>query len=265
MSRSHRSWRELLGSYVLGHLTTEETAEVRQHLDTCEECRTEVAELMPLRDLLNTVTPDGLLELRDEVVPDPALAARVLAAVAATPGPDSPGSAVALNAGSSRHRGIPLNRRRHRTRTLGAVAAAAAILAVAVGSGVAIGRQLPGSDPAPSAQPAAVPTEAVALVASPDPTTPDDTATVQFDDAYLVNHTWGTELRIVATGFTVGEVYQAWFVDRTGSRIPAGEFVGVGATTMTCNLQSAALRADVTAVRLTSADGAVIAEADLPT
>ena len=45
MSVDHRTIRESLGAYVLGHLDADETTAVRAHLDGCASCRTEADEI----------------------------------------------------------------------------------------------------------------------------------------------------------------------------------------------------------------------------
>ncbi|MFF4126853.1 anti-sigma factor family protein [Microbispora rosea] len=49
-----------LGSYVLGALDAEETAEVEAHLDTCAACRAELAELSGLPPLLARVSAEDI-------------------------------------------------------------------------------------------------------------------------------------------------------------------------------------------------------------
>lgn len=44
----HRRCRELLGPYVLGHLTATEIGEVEAHLATCQACAEDAAEIAPL-------------------------------------------------------------------------------------------------------------------------------------------------------------------------------------------------------------------------
>jgi hypothetical protein len=62
--------------------------------------------------------------------------------------------------------------------------------------------------------------------------------------AALVNHTWGVEVKLTATGFTDGGRFRVDVVGTDGRRYPAGAFVGTGTKEMHCNLSSAVLRPD---------------------
>ena len=114
------------------------------------------------------------------------------------------------------------------TRPASPPSAGAAAAAVLVG-GLAVTRD----DPAPVAGPP--PMEQVAVASYDD----DVTA-----DAALVNHTWGVEVKLTATGFDDGRAYQVVVVGTDGRRYPAGAFVGTGSREMHCNLSSAVLRPD---------------------
>ena len=129
-----------------------------------------------------------------------------------------------------------------------AVAAAAAVV-VAMGVGGAIGRATAPEPPKP-------PLEAIAL-------TGGQGDAVSVESADLVAHTWGVELRIVAVGFTEGETFEAAFRTEDGSLVPAGEFLGVGTAPMSCFLQSAALREDVTQVLVMDEAGETVLSSDL--
>lgn len=98
-----RRWRELLGAYLLGHLTHEERVGLEAHLDGCAECRAELAELRPVSGALASA---DATHLGAPPEPPAELADRVYARVRAA-------------------------RRAHRRRRWG-VALAAAIVAVAV-------------------------------------------------------------------------------------------------------------------------------------
>ena len=88
-------------------------------------------------------------------------------------------------------------------------------------------------------------------------------APLTVDTAALVAHTWGVELRISGSGFAKGEVFQAAFQDRSGAWVPAGEFLGTGAATLTCNLQAGRLRDDVVAVQITDQAGETVLASSL--
>ncbi|MFG2886315.1 anti-sigma factor family protein [Streptomyces sp. NPDC048297] len=59
-TQQHRN--ELLGAYVLGVLGDEEARQVEEHLASCQECRTEVAEMRLLEEALGEVPPEAFLD-----------------------------------------------------------------------------------------------------------------------------------------------------------------------------------------------------------
>jgi anti-sigma factor RsiW len=68
-----------LGAHLVGSLDPAERAEVEQHLATCIDCRSEMAELAPLRAVLGRI---DAAEARDHLLtPSPDLLSRALAAV----------------------------------------------------------------------------------------------------------------------------------------------------------------------------------------
>jgi Putative zinc-finger len=103
-----RDWREALGAYALGQLPDDERAGLEAHLDGCERCRDELAQLSSL------VRPVSLADpARFEARPAPpaSLGARIAAAI-------------------GRERLARRRRRRRRGLALGGVAAAAAAAVV---------------------------------------------------------------------------------------------------------------------------------------
>ncbi len=222
----HQGLRELLGAYALGHLAAAEEQTVRAHLDGCASCRTELAELEPLVGLLDAVDPAHF-----DTPPHPPadLGLRIQQAISSEARRPA---AVVRPAG----------------RRLARVAAAVAA-AVAVGvSGGLVGRGT--APPPPSSEPDAPQLEAVVLEPPRGSGGPD------VESAGLVSHTWGVELRIVADGFPAGETFRAAFRDEASGELrPAGAFIGTGPVSMTCNLQSAILRDDVSEVVVLDADG----------
>ncbi|WBQ07462.1 anti-sigma factor family protein [Kribbella sp. CA-293567] len=65
--------------------------------------------------------------------------------------------------------------------------------------------------------------------------------------AAVVPHTWGMEIKLAGTGFEAGKRYHVVVLDEAGRIAPAGEFIGTGAKSMSCNLNSSVLRPDAAA------------------
>lgn len=237
----HRGQRELLGSYALGHLPDAEATGMQAHLDGCPACRLELAELLTLVPDLRGVRLSALGALD---TPPAGLGSEIVAAV-------------------SRERALR-DRRQHKDRTrrrlaTGLTAAAAAIAVLAVG--LQVGRatapqQNLSALPSASPSTAAIPMEPVQLaVGSP---------AIAAENAVLIPHTWGVEMKFVASGLEAGTVYRAWFVGRGGERMPAGEFLGVGSKSLKCNMQAALLRADTSRFVVVDPAGRTVLSADLP-
>lgn len=126
-----------------------------------------------------------------------------------------------------------------RMRRLQVVLAGAAALAVLVG-GIATATGLARQAPA------GAPVEALRVSSAPG---------VQAS-AGAIAHTWGVEIVLTASGFAAGETYAVEVVDRQGVRSTAGAFVGTGARTMVCRLNSGVLRPDAVSFRVRDAAGA---------
>lgn len=132
-------------------------------------------------------------------------------------------------------------RSRTRRGVLGVLVAASVAAAFAVGAGYV----RPGTEP---------PLVAVALRLDQ----PGVAAT-----AGLVKHTWGTELKLDASGLTDGASYTVTFVKDDGSRVDAGSFLGTGAKPLQCSV-NAALPLDAAAeVDVTDASGHLVLDAKL--
>lgn len=80
-------------------------------------------------------------------------------------------------------------------------------------------------------------------------------------EAALVPHTWGMEVRLVASGFVPGQAYRVTVVDDTGRAVGAGEFLGTGAEEMSCNLNSSVLRGAAASFQVVDAGGRVVLDA----
>lgn len=217
----HEKLRHDLGAHLLGALSPEESAAVEAHLATCAGCRAERDDLLP--------AVGGLGELK---------AASPSVAPAAEPAPAGLDALVlgGLEREQARERRLAWVRRGG----LAAVAGAAA--ATVLVAGLAVTRD----EPVPVVGP---PTEQVEVASYDD----DVTA-----DAALVNHTWGVEVKLTATGFDDGRAYQVVVVGTDGERYPAGAFVGTGSREMLCNLNSAVLRPDAGGFEVRTQRGDVV-------
>ncbi|MEJ2885433.1 zf-HC2 domain-containing protein [Actinomycetospora aeridis] len=125
-------------------------------------------------------------------------------------------------------------RRRRRVPLLGAVAAAAVIGLAGAGIGVA-------------ASAAGEPPVEPAAVQALDPGVRADAGTI--------DHTWGVEVVLTASGFAEGQRYEVTVLDRAGRPVPAGAFRGTGAAEMVCRLNSSVLREQAGGFVVTDADG----------
>lgn len=229
----HQSLREMLGAYALGHLDPAEAERVDAHLDGCATCRTDLHDILPVARRLDDLDPAGF---EAPPMPPADLAERIRAQVA-------------LESGARAVDDLAGRRRRHQVGPM--VAAAAVLVALLVGG--ALGGWV-GRTTAPTAAP--VPSEPISLSGA-------RAAGVTVESADLVAHTWGVELRIRAAGFADGKIFTAAFRTKDGALTPAGEFRGVGADSMTCFLQSAALREDVTQVVVTDQRGRTVLTSSL--
>ncbi len=218
--QEHRRLRADLGAYVLGQLSVEEAAELERHLDGCAACTAELVELTPVAHALAELRSHPHAE--ESVVPPPELGDRVVAAVGR----------------QARQEG---RRTWARAATLAGVAAAALVV------GVLGARALTGAEQTPAG-----------------PTVPLEAVEVRVDDpgvrasADLVDHTWGVEVKLTATGFDRGSRYRATVLGMDGKRYPAGGFVGTGTREMDCNLNSSVLRDRAAGFEIRDGDGAVV-------
>ena len=238
----HRQLRELLGAHAFGALPDDSAIRLRAHLDGCADCRAELAEIAPVAESLRDADVD-------------------VATLATFPAPPAElGESIRRQIGHERALSDARARRqrrreqtRQRARWLAAAAAAVALLTGAVGTGTVIGRAT-APDLAAVPAPAPIPVEQVPVLT---------TAGVRTGGAEVIAHSWGVEARFEGTGFTAGQVYRAAFRSTDGRLQPAGEFLGTGATTLKCNMQSALLRSDTADFVVTDRDGRTVLSAQL--
>lgn len=218
----HERLREQLGAHALGALDDGERAEVEAHLRTCASCRAELAELLPLAGPLRHVDPDaaGPAGIATGTPPSPDGFAAVLDRLGAEDAEDEPREAP---------------RPRRRVASLLATAATAAVVGLAgVGIGLAVG-----AAGEPPVDPVAVQSLDPAVRAT----------------AGTIDHTWGVEMVLTASGFAEGQTYDVTVLDRAGRPVPAGAFRGTGPAEMVCRLNSSVLRDQAGGFVVTDAEG----------
>jgi putative zinc finger protein len=187
--------RSQLGAYALGALEPDEVREVDEHLATCAECRTEVAELEEMKYFLGEVPPEAFLD----GPPDGGelLLQRTLREVRHTAVEPEPVQAPAA---------------RKRSRTWLVAAAAVLVVAGALGGGVAIGRQT-------SSEPADVPVAGSKHVNASDVATGTTMATTVEPRA---GWSW---IMVQIDGLKAGAECQMVVTDKSGKTWIAGSWV----------------------------------------
>ena len=221
----HRVQRESLGAYVLGHLPDEEAERVRVHVAQCDTCATELAELRPAAAALGAAMASGRTQVGATAGPSSDLAARIESSI------------------RSEERHVA----RSRPARTGAIAMLSAAAAAAV---LVVGLRLSAPETSP-----AVPLEAVAVV--------NQGAGVQAS-ADLVDHTWGVEVKLLASGLRPGGRYAVTVLGEDGKAYPAGAFVGTGAKPVKCNLNAGVLRSDAAGFVVRDEDGLVVLRSTFP-
>lgn len=240
--RQHERLRESLGAYLLGGLSGEEQQAVRVHLRGCDRCTAELDELTQVVGALAAVdpadpspdVPAGLDARVEQTLRGLAAEGAHVAPAASAPdaGPTPPGTP----------------RRSLRRAPVLAVAATAALLGAAAAAAVAVAVD----DDAPTAP-----------VVAAEPVDLDIADRSIEASAELVDHTWGMEIEIVGTGFTAGRSYDVSVTDASGRTYSSGAFVGVGPDRITCEMNSAVLRADAVGFEVVDRDGEPVLTADL--
>lgn len=76
-----------------------------------------------------------------------------------------------------------------------------------------------------------------------------------------INHTWGVELLLDATGFPIGSRYVVEYVGRDGMVVGAGGFVG-SELSIHCRCNGVLLRDEIAAIEIRDANDQLISRAD---
>lgn len=235
MTRPHEELRDALGAYVLGQLDdTALLADVEEHLSTCDTCRDEVAGLGPLVALLGGVDPDAVRPVG--VVPPRELDERIRLAIPADPAAAGP---------------VPVGPARTAARRRWTASAAAAAAVVGVAAAASVVTAVVVHDDEPSG-----PT----VIAVPQV----QTARGITASAGLVDHTWGVEIKLQATGLQAGERFTMWVVGDDGTTHEAGQILGVAGTEVICDMSSSVLLRQAASFRVVDAGGTEVISAPMP-
>jgi hypothetical protein len=198
-----------LGVYVLGAIDPAERALVDSHLETCRDCREELAELDGLPALLAKVSAEEAMALAStDVLPlegDGSIGGSMFLGAAKEPPPELLGTVLDLTTA---------RRRRRRFLEVGLGIAAALIVAVGVFGGLRLGSspaEAAGAAAESNSGPASGPWQTVTTSAQ------GMSATVGYRSMG-----WGTQLAVKVNGIPIGVSCQLWVVGPNGSKTLAG-------------------------------------------
>lgn len=216
---SCRTFRELLGVYVVGAIEPSERAVVDAHLNQCYECREELAGLAPLPALLHRVPAaeaEGILlgtQATDVAEPSPEMLDSLLREVGA----------------------------KRRTRRVRAMFTAAAAVLVAVGGAAAVSEAMAPHHPARFVDVASASKGAVS-------------ATVRYGGS-----SWGTNMSVRVTGVKKWTSCEFYVLTKDGRKVLAGGWlVGKDSREIWYPVHSGVREPNVTGFQLITTDGRVL-------
>jgi anti-sigma factor RsiW len=232
--------RIALGVYVLGAIDPDERALVDEHLDTCEECRAELAEFMELPGLLAMVPAEEAIALAEgplpgdaQLLPPMTFLTRPRDAVPLDVGPPAQGPPAAQGAPPGQAvtpEPLPANvvdltaerRRRRGLASIGVVAAAAVVIGAASFGGTKLA-----ASPAPAPVQQGLAQQDLHPAGTPSGTWQTVTGS-NGQEAVTVAYQpmgWGTQLEAKVSGLPLHTPCQMWVVERDGTRQLAGSWV----------------------------------------
>jgi anti-sigma-K factor RskA len=255
----------LAGEYALGALSDEETRQFETHLETCPDCREEVAEMREIAvQLSEGVATDPPPTLRASVLQQIAHTAQDSTApgpaLVAVPDEQEGGRHFAEGASSAEGAGtnvVPLQRSaQRRNRLVGMLAAAAVVVAVAMG-GWAVQSRNDADQATAQAQQAAQAAQALtAVLTAKDAKTASGSFTAGGNGTVVVSRSQGRALLVAADlpALPSGKVYEAWTFSSSPTPKPAGTF-SAGSAPAVVTLPSAAVAASQVAVTVEPSGG----------
>lgn len=217
-----------LSAYLLDALPPDERDVVREHLGSCSRCQNQLLVMAPLPGLLNRLRPDPEATLPPPP-PPPVLRERLINQVLVARGRQRRRQRVAAGAG-------------------GLVTAAALVVGVA-----AVG--VPGTGTArPTVQ--ALAYRPVAWVQPADG---------RHAAAAVVDHSWGTQLDIQASGWPPGGVSNIAVLTWSGTVQRLGSWAAPGSAALHCSTSTWSRLKDLRAVQILDSSGRLVAQLPLTT
>ncbi len=247
-----------LGAYLMGGMNEREAHELRVHIDTCDRCTSELFELQPVADLLDSTELASAI-IGERLDPTPDMAARLFARAEQESGGQPSAAEVRPAPGSG---GSVFTRPRVRRRTI--VAAGAAVFALGVGSTLGtqqlVAKDKPSNGPSKNVE--RIPFQRISLTTPLSPTAPPK-AWAAIDQTPA-----GTYAYLYVRDFEVGKVYKWWFIKRDGSRVPLGSFRYPGQVKgeewLRCPGHTSFDRSELIAIGATDDAGVDVVRQDLP-
>ncbi|MDX6367919.1 MAG: hypothetical protein QOK30_2995 [Nocardioidaceae bacterium] len=248
----------LAGEYAVGALSDEETQQFETHLETCPDCREEVAEMREIAvQLSEGVATDPPPTLRASVLQQIAQTAQDSTAprpaLAAAADEQEPGRHLAEGASSAEGAGtnvVPMQRSaQRRNRLVGLLAAAAVVVAVAMG-GWAVQSRNDANQATAQAQ------QLSSLLTAKDVRTASAGFGTAGNGTVVVSRSQGRALLVAADlpALPSGKVYEAWTFSSSPTPKPAGTFTARSAPAVV-SLPSAAVGASQVAVTVEPSGG----------
>lgn len=87
---------------------------------------------------------------------------------------------------------------------------------------------------------------------------------MEVDEGHLIEHAWGTEIRLLVSGSRDGQTYRVTLVGEDGERVDSGTFIGIGEKTLRGTFNAALLREDADSVEVRTPGGELVFFAKLP-
>jgi anti-sigma factor RsiW len=255
----------LAGEYALGALSDEETQQFETHLDTCPDCREEVAEMREIAvQLSEGVATDPPPTLRASVLQQIAQTAQDSSAsgraLVAVPDQQGGGHHLVEDASSAEGAGtnvVPMQRSaQRRNRLVGLLAAAAVVVAVAMGGWAVQSRNDADQATAREQQAAQTAQALTAVLTAKDAKTASGSFSSGGKGTVVVSRSQGRAL-LVAAGLPAppsGKVYEAWTFGSSPTPKPAGTFTA-GSAPAVVTLPPAAVGASQVAVTVEPSGG----------